>query len=72
MKGTVVLHTEFYDPVVLKEGQSIYFDSSMGHAYLVAEGCDQVEMLTVMTSSEGDLDQSIIHAAHTQLRCLST
>lgn len=39
MKGTVVLHTEFYDPVVLKEGQSIYFDSSMGHAYLVGLCC---------------------------------
>lgn len=65
MKGTVVLHTEFYDPVVLKEGQSIYFDSSMGHAYLVAEGCDEVEMLTVMTNSEEGADQAMIHAGHT-------
>ena len=65
IRGTLVLHTEFYDPVVLKEGQSIYFDSSMGHAYLVAEGCDEVEMLTVMTNSEEGLDQSTIHSAHT-------
>jgi len=68
IKGTLVLHTEFYDPVVLKEGQSIYFDSSMGHAYLVAEGCDEVEMLTVMTNSEDGLDQSMVHAGQTLAR----
>jgi len=65
LRGTMVLHTEFYDPVVLKEGQSIYFDSSMGHAYLVGEGCDEVEMLTVMTNSEDGLDQSMVHAGQT-------
>ena len=65
IKGTLVLHTEFYDPVVLKEGQSIYFDSSMGHAYLVAEGCDEVEMLTVMTNSEEGADRAMIHAGNT-------
>ncbi len=30
LKGTMVLHTEFYAPVTLSAGQSIYFDSSMG------------------------------------------
>jgi len=67
VKGTVVLHTEFYDPVVLQAGQSIYFDSSMGHAYLVGEGCDEAEIMTVMTSSEEGEDQSMVHAAHTHL-----
>lgn len=67
LKGTLVLHTEFYDPVVLKEGQSIYFDSSMGHAYLVGDGHDEVEMLTVMTNSEEGLDQSMIHSGATHV-----
>jgi transcriptional regulator with XRE-family HTH domain len=52
LKGRVVVTTEFYDPVVLNEGQSIYFDSSMGHAYLSAEGCDEAVVLTVMSSAD--------------------
>ncbi|NGZ86249.1 helix-turn-helix domain-containing protein [Duganella aceris] len=52
LKGSVLINTEFYDPVVLHEGQSIYFDSSMGHAYLTAEGCEEALLLTVMSSGE--------------------
>ena len=36
VKGSIVVHTEFYDPVTLCEGQSIYIDASMGHAYVTA------------------------------------
>lgn len=34
LSGSMVLHTDQYRPVVLGEGDSIFFDSSMGHAYL--------------------------------------
>lgn len=34
LEGAVELHTEYYAPVILKAGESIYFDSRMGHAYL--------------------------------------
>lgn len=64
LKGTVTLHTEFYDPVTLHPGQSVYFDSSMGHAYLVAEGCDEVEMLTVMSDADEEQVESIM-SSHT-------
>jgi len=64
LKGAVVLHSEFYDPVVLKEGQSIYFDSSMGHAYLIPEGCDEAEVLTVMSSDDEEQMQTIM-STHT-------
>jgi len=64
LKGAVVLHSEFYDPVVLREGQSIYFDSSMGHAYLIPEGCDEAEVLTVMSSDDEEQMQSIM-STHT-------
>lgn len=64
LKGAVVLHSEFYDPVVLKEGQSIYFDSSMGHAYLAPEGCDEAEVLTVMSSADDEQMQSMM-STHT-------
>lgn len=66
LRGRVIVNTEFYDPVVLGEGESIYIDSSMGHAYLAAEGCDEAEVLGVMSSSGDDLQESLmsIHDAH--------
>lgn len=66
LRGTIVVNTEFYDPVVLTQGQSIYIDSSMGHAYLAADGCDEAEVLGVMSSGGEDLQESLmsIHDAH--------
>jgi transcriptional regulator with XRE-family HTH domain len=61
LKGQVIVATEFYDPVTLSEGQSIYIDSSMGHAYLTAEGCDEAEVLGVMSSADDDLMQSLLN-----------
>ena len=65
LRGRVVVNTEFYDPVTLNEGQSIYFDSSMGHAYLTAEGCDEAEVLTVMSSADAEQMQSLL-SLHTE------
>lgn len=31
LSGTIEVHTEYYEPVVLHEGDSLYFDSTMGH-----------------------------------------
>ena len=36
LDGEIEFHTEFYAPVLLKKGDSVYFDSGMGHAYLKA------------------------------------
>lgn len=60
VKGSIVVHTEFYDPVTLGEGQSMYIDSTMGHAYLVAVGCDEAEILGVMASGDDELMQSLL------------
>ncbi|MCE2660101.1 MAG: cupin domain-containing protein, partial [Rubrivivax sp.] len=39
LEGAVMFHTELYAPVLLQAGDSVYFDSSMGHAYLrVSDG----------------------------------
>uniref|UniRef100_UPI003458969C hypothetical protein n=1 Tax=uncultured Sphingomonas sp. TaxID=158754 RepID=UPI003458969C len=54
------MKTEFYDPVVLTKGQSIYIDSTIGHAYLAAEGCDEAEVLGVMSSAEDELLHSLM------------
>jgi transcriptional regulator with XRE-family HTH domain len=59
LEGSITVHTEFYDPVVLKSGESIYVDSNMGHAY-VAEGCDEATVLGVCSSSDEGLMESLM------------
>jgi len=60
LKGRVEVHTEFYNPVVLEEGESIYIDSSMGHAYLSAPGCDEATTIGICSSAEEDLMSSLL------------
>jgi transcriptional regulator with XRE-family HTH domain len=31
LEGSIELHTEFYEPVILEKGDSIYYDAQMGH-----------------------------------------
>ncbi|MDT9599712.1 helix-turn-helix domain-containing protein [Sphingosinicella rhizophila] len=52
LDGRVEVQTEFYDPVVLGPGESMYLDSQMGHAYLAAEGCREATVLAVCSSPE--------------------
>lgn len=60
LEGRMEVHTEFYDPVVLEAGQSVYIDSNMGHAYIAAEGCDEVVLLGVCSSSDEHLMESLL------------
>ena len=60
LTGQIEVHTEFYDPVLLREGESIYIDSSMGHAYLAAPGCDEATTIAVCSSAEEDLMSSLL------------
>ena len=60
LEGRIEVHTEFYDPVVLETGQSIYIDSNMGHAYIAAEGCDEAVVLGVCSSADESLMQSLL------------
>lgn len=60
VSGRIVVHTEFYDPIELGAGQSIYLDSGMGHAYLLADGCDEAWTLAVMSSPEEDQMSSLM------------
>jgi transcriptional regulator with XRE-family HTH domain len=66
LSGRVEVQTEFYDSVTLEAGQALYIDSSMGHAYLAAEGCDEAEVLAVMSSSEEELMESLLSMHHEQ------
>ena len=59
--GRAILHTEFYDPIVLETGDSVYFDSNMGHAYLVGEGCDEAILLCTCSSADETLMESLLN-----------
>jgi transcriptional regulator with XRE-family HTH domain len=49
IEGELELHTEHYMPAVLAAGESIYFDSSMGHAY-IARGNRSCRILAISTA----------------------
>jgi transcriptional regulator with XRE-family HTH domain len=51
LEGTLELHTEMYTPARLEKGDSIYFDSQMGHAY-IAVGDRPCRILSICAPSE--------------------
>ncbi len=61
LEGTIVVHTEFYDPITLKTGESIYIDSNMGHAYLAGDDCEEALALGVCSSNDEALMSSLMH-----------
>ncbi|MBL8270308.1 helix-turn-helix domain-containing protein [Steroidobacter sp.] len=54
LEGAVELHTELYAPVVLKAGESVYFDSRMGHAYL-ANGPGPCRALSICVAPQEEM-----------------
>ena len=48
LSGHLAFISEFYEPLALEAGDSLYFDSNMGHAYLSADGAPAV-ILVVAT-----------------------
>jgi transcriptional regulator with XRE-family HTH domain len=58
LEGEVMLHSEIYSPLHLRQGDSIYFDSNMGHAYLAAaEG--PCRILSICTSGSEELPEAL-------------
>lgn len=49
LEGEMDVYTEFYEPTRLKKGESLYFDSSMGHAYVTASD-EPCRFLTVCST----------------------
>ncbi|MGH6909152.1 MAG: helix-turn-helix domain-containing protein [Phenylobacterium sp.] len=54
LEGEVDLYTSLYLPVSLKRGDSIYFDSNMGHAY-IATSDEPCRILTICIAPEAEL-----------------
>ena len=61
IEGRAEVHTEFYDPIVLEAGEAVYIDSNMGHAYIAAEGCEEVLLLGVCSSADEQTMESMMH-----------
>jgi transcriptional regulator with XRE-family HTH domain len=58
LNGTLELHTEMYTPALLAQGDSVFFDSGMAHAY-VAVGDEPCRILSMCATSESQLIGSL-------------
>ena len=69
LEGELLFYTDTYGPTHLKAGDSIYFDSGMGHAY-VAKGETACRIMTVSSTSDAEV---LSHAQQesSSLRALS-
>lgn len=63
LEGEVELHTEFYAPTLLSSGDSVYFDSTMGHALVSPAADGLVLWISSMTrypaEANGELPRTI-------------
>lgn len=58
LSGTVELHAEFYAPVRLEAGDCVYYDASMGHAY-ISIGDEDATILNICAGGGGSLESLI-------------
>ena len=58
LEGTVEFHCELYAPLLLQKGDSIYFDSGMGHAYLAADS-GLCRVLSICSGPESHLMEAV-------------
>jgi transcriptional regulator with XRE-family HTH domain len=65
IEGTIEVHLQFYSPVTLTEGQGIYLDSTMGHAYM-AKNCESALVLAVCSSEDPNLESELISLAENE------
>jgi transcriptional regulator with XRE-family HTH domain len=59
LEGAIEVFLEFYTPLILRAGQGVYIDSTMGHAYL-AKDCESATVLAVCSSEDPDLASHLI------------
>jgi|SRR5579883_802537 len=65
LEGEVDFYTDLYAPVRLKAGDSIYFDSGMGHAYIAA-GSGACRVLSLCSAPETQLIAAMAGRARTE------
>jgi transcriptional regulator with XRE-family HTH domain len=57
-KGEIEVHSEFYQPERLGEGDSVYLDSRMGHAY-ICKSKRGAEIVSVCSAPESELLENV-------------
>lgn len=58
LDGECEFHSDIYAPSLLKKGDSVYFDASMGHGY-VAVGEGPCRILSVCSATDADLKSAL-------------
>src|SRR5690606_30452512 len=59
-EGRLEVPTEFYDPIVLGPGPSVYIASNLGRAHIAAAGCDEAVLLGACSSADEPTLASLI------------
>jgi transcriptional regulator with XRE-family HTH domain len=62
LEGTLDLYTDTYTPTRLEQGESIYFDSTMGHAY-VKVGDHPCRILSICATPDAEMIESLAREA---------
>lgn len=63
LQGSIDVHTEFYGPVTLAAGESVYIDSRMAHGYTASAGCEEALVICVCSSTQEELINQATQAA---------
>lgn len=64
LEGEIELHSELYAPLRLARGDSVYFDSDMGHAYLkAAEGLCRVLAICAGGGNDDRMIETFVSAS---------
>ena len=67
LEGEIDLHTDVYEVLRLKTGESVYFESMMGHAYL-SVGDKPARILCICTAASGQAtEQALADAANSPI-----
>lgn len=58
LQGVLELHTEYYNPLRIETGGSVYFEGTMGHTY-VAAGKGPTTILCVVSEADSALERAL-------------
>jgi transcriptional regulator with XRE-family HTH domain len=72
LEGEIEFHTELYAPLRLKTGDSVYFDSEMGHAYLKgSNGACRIVSVSSPGAGDGEVIETLVNASQRHARNLA-
>ena len=66
LRGRILVHTEHYEPAELAVGESMYLDSTMGHAFMTTAGPKSAQIINVCHSPNAGHFRSLLDLARAQ------